>query len=246
MRLIALFLSIHLFRKLNNFMWKEWSFCAKVSSQEFQMFPLLKELCLKKCPKLNVGLPCYLPSLERLNIEYCEEMEVLLPRNIQQTVTAPPFLASVFLSDCPVLESLLYWGSHSKVENIWLWSTKALFKNHTKWDLHRLSCLKLVNICGWEDESFPDEGLLPITLNEVAIQSSSNLETLNGKAFQKLTSLNFLYIGGCKSLRCLPAEGLPASLSSLYIGGCPLLKQRCEKGGEDWPKLQHIASMTIH
>ncbi|KAM6570818.1 hypothetical protein CsatB_018803 [Cannabis sativa] len=173
-------------------------------------------------------------------------MEVLVPRTIQQNVTAPPFLASVQISDCPVLESLLHWGSHSKVEEIWLWNTKSLFENRSKWDLNRLSCLKDVNIGGWEDESFPEEGLLPITLNYLMIQGCSNLETLNGKAFQQLTSLQKLYISGCPRLGCLPEEGLPTSLTRLYIDGCPLLKKRCEREkGEDWPKIQHITKVIL-
>uniref|UniRef100_A0A803QWR6 Disease resistance protein At4g27190-like leucine-rich repeats domain-containing protein n=1 Tax=Cannabis sativa TaxID=3483 RepID=A0A803QWR6_CANSA len=226
-------------------MWKEWSFCTKDILGEGQTFPLLKELDLSGCPKLNVGLPCYLPSLEDLHIEDCEEMEVLLPRTTQQTLTAPPFLAFVFISNCPVLESLLDWGSHPKVENICLWNTRSLFENRSKWELQRLPCLKMVNIVGWEEKSFPEEGLLPITLDKIVIQNCSNLESLNGKAFQQLTSLTYLYINNCERLQCLPEEGLPNSLSDLVIWDCPLVKQRCEKGGEDWPKIQHIAKVEL-
>ncbi|KAM6570810.1 hypothetical protein CsatB_018795 [Cannabis sativa] len=226
-------------------MWKEWSFGNEAILEEGQiLFPRLKKLSLYKCPKLNIGLPCYLPSLVHLAIYDCEEMEVLLPRTIQQTVIAP--LSLMEIVDCPVLESLLDWGSHSVVEEIWLWRTKALFENRSKWDLQRLSCLRLLNINGWEDESFPEEGLLPITLDAVGIQHCSNLETLNGKAFQQLTSLTHLYISNCERLRCLPEEGLPASLSKLDILDCPLVKQRCEKGGEDWPKIQHIEDVFLY
>ncbi|KAM6570423.1 hypothetical protein CsatB_018408 [Cannabis sativa] len=229
----------------NMLMWKEWSFGSEAILQG-QIFPLLKSLSLWSCPKLKVGLPCYLPSLESLRINGCKEMEVLVPRTTQQSVIAPPFLlVSLCIENCPVLESLLDWELHSKVEEIWLWNTKALFEKRCKWDLHRLLCLKFLNILGWEDESFLDEGLLPITLNTLLIRSCNNLETLNGKAFQQLTSLQTLDISGCKRLWCLPQEGLPNSLSKLYISECPLVKQRCEKGGEDWPKIQHIKRVNL-
>ncbi|XP_062115527.1 putative disease resistance RPP13-like protein 1 isoform X2 [Humulus lupulus] len=229
----------------NMLMWKEWSFGTEAILQEGQVFPLLKVLWLRNCPKLNVGLPGYLPSLESLSIGDCEEMEYLLPRT-QQTATAPPFLHYLFISHCPVLESLLDWGSHSKLKTLYLWNTKVLFENRIKWDLQKLSRLEEINIRGWENDSFPDEGLLPITLTTIWIENCSKLETLNGKAFQQLTSLTSLEIRSCKSLRCLPEEGLPTSLTELHIYGCPLLNQRCEKGGEDWPKIQHITHLSIN
>ncbi|XP_062115668.1 putative disease resistance RPP13-like protein 1 [Humulus lupulus] len=228
----------------NMLMWKEWSFGTEAILQEGQIFPLLKELRLYNCPKLSVGLPGYLPSLENLYIITCKEMKDLLPRT-HQTVTAPPFLRRVFISKCPVLESLLDWGSHSKVKELSLWNTKVLFENRIKWDLQKLSCLERIDIRGWEDDSFPDEGLLPITLTTIWIDNSSKLETLNGKAFQQLTSLTSLFIYDCENLQCLPEEVLPTSLTHLSIHRCPLLNQRCEKGGEDWPKIQHITHLYI-
>ncbi|KAM6570799.1 hypothetical protein CsatB_018784 [Cannabis sativa] len=244
--------SYPLFRRLerltisNMLMWKEWSFGNEAILEEGQIFPVLKELSLLRCPKLNVGLPCYLPSLEHLSIWDCKEMEVLVPRTTQQTVTAPPSLMMIEILDCPVLESLLDWGSHSKVEEIRLRDTKALFENRSKWDLQRLSSLKVVNISGWEDESFPEEGILPITLDKVLMECCSNLESLNWKAFQQLTSLTQLHIGYCERLRCLSEEGLPTSLTRLDIWDCPLVKQRCEKEkGIDWPKIQHIKEVRL-
>ncbi|XP_062115731.1 putative disease resistance RPP13-like protein 1 [Humulus lupulus] len=211
--------------------WKDWSFSSG-AMQEGRIFPLLKELYLDNCPKLNVGFPGYLPSLKHLTISHCEQMAVLLPRT-QQTVTAPPSLVSVRISNCPVLESLLNWGSHSKVAKLELWDSKRLFENHKQWDLHRLFCLEYLSISGWDDDSFLDEGLLPTNLTRLEIYSSSNLEILNDNVFQQLTSLTSLSIYDCEKLRCLPKEGLPTSLSELFILKCPLLKQCCEKGEED-------------
>ncbi|PON74413.1 LRR domain containing protein [Parasponia andersonii] len=148
-------------------------------------------------------------------------MEVLVFRN-QQSVTA----ASSTLN--------------SKLKSLFLRRCKTLFKNSMNWDLQRHSCLESLNIIGWEDESFPAEGLLlPTTLTKIYIQQCSKLERLNGKAFQQLTSLKSLLLHACESLRCLPEGGLPTSLENLTIGHCPLLKERCE-GVEDWPKITRI------
>ncbi|XP_062115723.1 putative disease resistance RPP13-like protein 1 [Humulus lupulus] len=224
--------------------WKDWSFCSE-AMQQGQIFPLLKELWLFDCPKLNVGLPGYLPSLEHLNISNCDQMVVLLPRTTQQTIVTPPSLAFIWIDNCSMLESLLDWGSHLNVQHIVLVRTKKLFENHKQWDLHRLFNLEYLSISGWEDDSFPNERLLPTTLTNLYIWDSSNLETLNGKAFQQLTSLTSLSIGNCERLRCLPEEGLPTSLCQLYIKECPLLKQRCEKGAEDWPKIHRITKVEL-
>ncbi|XP_060967328.1 putative disease resistance RPP13-like protein 1 [Cannabis sativa] len=226
--------------------WKNWSFA--ILEEEGQiLFPLLQSLHLKNCPKLKVGLPGYLSSLECLSISNCEQMVGLVPRTTQQTVigTALSSLAYLWIRGCPMLESLLDWGSLSKVKMIELCKCKRLFENRKQWDLHRLSSLESLVIKGWEDDSFLDEGFLPTTLKKLEFSDCSKLESLNGKAFQQLTSLTFLYIINCERLRCLPEELLPTSLSELRIWKCPLLKQRCKKRGEDWPKIQHIGYVTL-
>ncbi|PON89747.1 NB-ARC domain, LRR domain containing protein [Trema orientale] len=222
---------------------KEWSFME--ATQAGGVFPCLKILCLEYCPKLKVGLPCCLPSLSQLGIRNCKQMGALLPRS-QQIDTAFTYLEFLSISGCPKLESLLEWGPHSKLKELCLFGCKKLFENHMHWYLQRLSSLKLVNIWGWDDKSFPEERLLPNTLTSLYIQSCRHLEFLNGKAFEHLASLDALHIRYCDKLRCLPEEGLSSSLSHLYIDGCPLLNQRCRREGEDWHKIVHISSVIIN
>ncbi|XP_062115721.1 putative disease resistance RPP13-like protein 1 [Humulus lupulus] len=239
-----LFSCLEELRISNMLEWKDWSFSSEAMLQG-QIFPLLTTLDLLDCPKLNVALPGYLPSLKDVSIRGCEQMVVWLPRT-QQTVTAPLSLLHVYIDNWPLLESLLDLGSHSKVRHLQLGYSKRLFENHKQLDLHRLSCLEFLTMRGgWKDYSFPDVGLLPTTLTRLHISEYHNLETLNGKALQQLTSLKSLNIHRCERLRCLPEEGLPTSLSRLSISGCPLVKQRCEKGGEDWPKIQHITEVIL-
>ncbi|GMN53731.1 hypothetical protein TIFTF001_022885 [Ficus carica] len=177
-------------------------------------------------------------------IQRCQQTVVLLPI-AEQTVTALPSLEAIFVSACPALESLLEWGDDSKVKEVYVWRSKKLFEDRENWNLQRLSSLEFLNISGWDDTTFPDEGLLPTSFGKILIQGCSNLEAFNGKAFQQLTSLVKLSIIGCEKLRCLPEEGLPSSRSYLSIQRCPLLKQRCQEGGEDRPEVVHITSLYI-
>ena len=172
-------------------------------------------------------------------------MVVLFSRTQQSCVTAFHSLDRVYVDNCLALKSLLEWEYDSKVKTLVLWNCKMLFEERMNWALQSLSCLEDLIISGWEDDLFPEEGLLPTTLTTIKIRNCRNLGGLNGKAFQQLTSLTSLHILDCRSLRGLPEEGLPASLSHLSIRECPLLKQRCEKEGEDWPKISHIASVYL-
>ncbi|PON74402.1 NB-ARC domain containing protein [Parasponia andersonii] len=226
--------------------WKEWSFSEASTVQEGGIFPCLTQIKLEDCPKLEVGLPGNLPSLEDLSTERCSTMAVLLPGTQQTTTTFFQSLISVSLKNCPALESLLECGSDSKVKSLRLWHCEKLFENRVCWELERrFSSLERLEIAGWEDDSFPDDGLLPTTLKRMEINFCSNLQRLNGSAFQQLTSLEHLQIIYCSKLQCLPEQGLPTSLSRLSIKGCDLLITRCQEDGEDWPKIAQIASVVI-
>nr|XP_023883941.1 putative disease resistance protein At3g14460 [Quercus suber] len=55
--------------------WQDW-FPCKV---EYEEFPLLQELLISKCPKLQGKLPHHLPSLEKFFICECEQLVVTIP-----------------------------------------------------------------------------------------------------------------------------------------------------------------------
>ncbi|KAL5548804.1 hypothetical protein UlMin_004035, partial [Ulmus minor] len=210
--------------------WEEWSFSSDRLGQEGGVFPSLTELHIRFCCNLIVGLPdCHLPSLKSISIEYCDKMVGVFVCQSRQEMDTNAF---------PSLQS------------IQIWRCKKLWKNRRKWGLERLPSLMTFSLGGIEEEvdSFPEEGLLlPTTLTLLSITHFKKLQSLNGRAFQHLTSLQDLLIGGCEELECLPQEGLPLSLSSLGIYDCPeVLKQRCQRGtGEDWPKIQHISKIEI-
>ncbi|CAL5330335.1 unnamed protein product [Camellia sinensis] len=144
-----------------------------------------------------------------------------------------------------------------------------------EWGLHKLSSLTTLQLLGqewpWGDTvSFPEEEMfLPTSLITLSIHNFQNLERLSYEEFQNLTSLQRLEIQGCPRLASFPKEGLPPSLLYLQIYSCPelvtfpeqgfppsllslsieernpILKQKCEKGEEYWPIIQHIPEVVF-
>lgn len=229
----------------------DWSF-SKIN-EDIVLFPRLKVLNLEFCKKLNFGLPsgCF-PSLKRIRIVSCRSMKAVFPSSAQVSVDlAYPFLESVEVRRCPRMELFSEMGLPCNVHLKRLEihdNCEPLFANRVNWDLPRLSSLKRLELSGCSNvvDSFPEEGLLPSSLERLRIDSFQSLRRLNGRGFRHLTGLRQLSIIECKQLKCLPEEGLPISLSFLCIARCPSLTLRCQRDvGEDWAKIQHIPLIII-
>ncbi|GMN66634.1 hypothetical protein TIFTF001_035700 [Ficus carica] len=231
-------------------------FCSSTSSK-IVPFRSLKELAIvgmriwkewsltRACGEAGV-----LPSLTSLQIWNCERLVSLLFGEPQQLTHTPfPSLETIFVSNCPMLETFLEWGSFSRLQSIDIWGCQMLFPLRRRWDLQRFTSLTSLELGGCYDSlvgSFPEEGLLPTTLTSLSIIDFKYLKSLNGRSLQQLTSLERLSIINCEKLRCLPEERLPPSLSFLRIHGCPVLGRRCQReNGEDWHKIDHITRVEI-
>lgn len=178
-------------------------------------------------------------------------MVTVFPTSRAEINSTYPSLRSINLVDCPRLKSFCETGLPSNLKHLEIWDWPVLFINGINWDLQILSSLQSLDLRGCEFEgpvdSFPEERLLPSTLTSLKIRFCNNLKTLNGKSFQHLTFPQRLQIWFCPELQCLPEEGLPLSLIHLSIGLCPLLNHRCQRRtGVDWPKIQHIRSISIN
>ncbi|PPR83828.1 hypothetical protein GOBAR_AA36882 [Gossypium barbadense] len=117
-----------------------------------------------------------------------------------------------------------------------------------EWSLHTLPSLTHLDISfsEVEMECFPDEHLLPSSLETLRICHLPNLKSLEYKGFQHLTSLCDLDIESCPKLQSMPPNMLPPSLSRLCFRECPLLEVRCEKEkGKDWANISHIPVIEI-
>ena len=170
--------------------------------------------------------------------------------------TLIPSLEGFSVGECPEMESFPEGGLPLNLATLSVWDCDKLFSRRMGWGLQDLLSLRVIYITSKckEVESFPEEAWLPPTLTDITIGNFQyskkksiyfpNLKSLKG--FQRLTSLECLYIDGCPKLQYLPEEGLPTSLSSLILINCPLLGQRCEsEKGEEWPKIAQISNIVI-
>jgi len=322
----VVFRSLEILRFAKMSEWTDW-LCVKG-------FPLLKELSIRYCPKLKQTLPQHLPSLQKLTISDCQELEASIPKAdnivelelkgcenilvnelpstfknvflcgtqviesslelilLNNTVlenlfvedfngTYPgwnswnlrscdslrylsisrwhsstfPFslhlftnLHSLKLDDCPKIESFPCEGLPSSLSILHVYRCPKLIASRQKWGLFQLNSLKefIVSDDFENMESFPEESLLPPTLDHLELRYCSKLRIMNYKGLLHLKSLQSLHIDGCLRLESLPEECLPNSLSILSINNCPLLKQRYQKEeGKHWHKICHIPIVWI-
>ena len=157
-------------------------------------------------------------------------------------------LHSLALYDCPWLESFFGRQLPFNLCSLRIEICPNLTASREEWGLFQLNFLK--QLCVSDDfkilESFPEESLLPSTINSLELINCSNLRIINYKGLLHLTSLEYLYIEDCPCLERLPEEDLPSSLSTLSIHDCPLLKKLYQREqGERWHTICHIPSVTI-
>ncbi|XP_058008151.1 putative disease resistance protein At3g14460 [Hevea brasiliensis] len=184
-----------------------------------------------------------LQNLESLNYKglvHLRELIILCCPNLQSIPYCMqdllPSLVKLEIHGCPKLEPFLEGGLPSQLKSLEISGGHGAIAGLMKRDFRTLP--------DNEEESIPEETLLPSSLTNLSISNFDNLKYLE---LHHLTSLNELSIDDCPNLQCIAKERLPSSLSDLYIGfGCPLLSQRCkEKVGEDWPNISHIPAIRI-
>ncbi|MFQ6665262.1 hypothetical protein Gotur_032048 [Gossypium turneri] len=162
-----------------------------------------------------------------------------------------PFLENLEIVSCPTIEWVPKEGLPSKLKLFIIGSSDKLIESlirKREWSLHTLPSLTSFWIWGSEVEMecFPDEHLLPSSLETLWLSQLPNLKSLEYKGFQHLTSLCDLNIYSCPKLQSMPPNMLPPSLSYLCISRCPLLEECCKKEkGKDWANISHIPVIEI-
>jgi Leucine-rich repeat (LRR) protein len=189
----------------------------------------------------SLDLLCY-NSLCELVIRGCDSSS--LPFSLHVFTN----LHSLKLYDCPQLESFPRGGLPSNLRELVISNCPKLISSREEWGLFQLNSLKKFTVGGYEFEnmeSFPEENLLPPTLQLLYLRNCSKLRIMNNKGFLHLNSLTDLWINNCPSLESLPEEGLQ-QLSSLSIVECPIIREKYKKeGGERWHTISHIPNVSI-
>ncbi|KAK2414915.1 putative disease resistance RPP13 protein [Trifolium repens] len=161
-----------------------------------------------------------------------------------------PNLYSLYLYNCPELESFPRGGLPSNLSFLAISNCPKLIGSREEWGLFQLNSLKTFAIMVDAEivESFPEENLLPPTLEHLWLINCSKLRIMNNKGFLHLNSLESLFFGNCPSLESLPEEGLQqlSSLFDLTIYECPVIREKYKKeGGERWHTISHIPYVDI-
>ncbi|KAL5078254.1 hypothetical protein RYX36_017238, partial [Vicia faba] len=210
---------------------------AEDASKQNLLF--LRTIYIWKCNELEsvslIGLP--IPNLTHLSVTRCEKL-----RSLPESIKTLTSLQNMEIVDLPNLQSFsidelpisLRYLTIGKVGGIW-WNTT--------WE--HLTSLSMLET--WGDDIV--KGLierqvpfLPTNLVSLRIYWLEDVECLDGKWLQHLTSLHTLEIWMSPKLKSLPEKGdLPSSLKQLHIKSCPLLEPNLKmKQGKEWLKISHI------
>ncbi|KAH0746957.1 hypothetical protein KY285_008614 [Solanum tuberosum] len=212
-----------------------------------QMTSLFIEGC-KKLKWLPERMQELLPSLKRLNLENCPEIESFpeggLPFNLQQLeikdckklvngrkewhLQRLPCLTELWISHDGSDEEIVggeNWELPSSIQSLAIWNLKTLSSQHLK----NLTSLQSLSIMG----NLPQIQAMPsfshlTSLRSLQIWHFRNLQSLPESALP--SSLSQLDIYGFRNLQSLPVKGMPSSLSRLNIDDCPNLQSLPVKG----------------
>ncbi|KAL6326149.1 hypothetical protein AAG906_001024 [Vitis piasezkii] len=202
--------------------WEEWV-CRGVE------FPCLKELYIKKCPKLKKDLPEHLPKLTELEISECEQLVCCLPMAPSIRQLELKKCDDVVVRSAGSLTSLAYLtirnvckipdelGQLNSLVQLCVYRCPEL--KEIPPILHSLTSLKNLNIENCESlASFPEMALPPM-LESLNIKSCPTLESLPEGMMQNNTTLQHL----CKKLELALQEDMThnhyASLIEFEISG---------------------------
>ncbi|VVA31537.1 PREDICTED: putative disease resistance [Prunus dulcis] len=191
--------------------WKEWSPCE--SYQGIGVFPCMTKLTIKRCPVLEGRLPEDLDSLEKLEIDECENLMVSIA-NYKQ-------LRNIDIHGC---KGMVHASAveFRLLESMHLSDILKLTFRPERF-MRGLSMVKDLNITGCEEltSSWKNEDRLLqhlVSLRRLVIKGNSKLVQLH-----HLTSLQELQIDECSNLVSFTEASLPHSLKVLTIESCPSL-----------------------
>ncbi|XP_057743029.1 putative disease resistance RPP13-like protein 1 [Arachis stenosperma] len=213
--------------------WEEWE-SYECDDDDDAPFPKLEWLGILNCPKLRGDLPTFLPSLEKLRIERCEELGCYLPR--------APILRELIIDgkqearmrDLPLsmLEKVVINGEQL-VNSVFEAMTHTQPTSLTELSISNCSSvvsfpgdalppsLKELRIYDCKNVEFPRQHQQHHSLQELEIYNSC--DSLTSFALPPFPNLLFLTIQRCENLTSLELSQ-SQSLQELWIVECPKLE----------------------
>ncbi|KAL1332100.1 putative disease resistance RPP13-like protein 1 [Arachis hypogaea] len=226
---------------------KSISILEEAAARQSLMF--LKDLQVYECPELESIslLDLCTPNLSYFAVVRCDKIN-----SLPEPINNLSGLQTLWIRDVPNLESIAEEGLPINLRTLGVGNEEGVYTNTsiTNWGLDRLTSLSELHI---KSEYLVKKlmeiqvPLLPNSLEILRIEGAREIQHLDGKWLQHLTSLKTLQLWSCDKLKSLPKEGLPSSISCLRMIKCPLLKASYErKKGKEWPKIAHIPLITFH
>ncbi|KAJ8759580.1 hypothetical protein K2173_007209 [Erythroxylum novogranatense] len=227
--------------------WQEWRPYAREGESESGAFPCLKLLRVINCPNLKGALPSHLPSLAKLEIGDCPQLQNCVPHahNLSSIVLSngywPHFNSSNSLTIINFQESVLEKIGQlgSSLEEITIAKHEPLMcfplELFPKLESLRIEeCPKFESLCTPNQEFVSFEFLTVLILEDCA-----NLKFLPERMQSLLPALLELGMFNCPEIETFPRDGLPLKLESLAIYNCSKLIV----GRMHWD-LQKLTSLT--
>jgi len=214
---------------------------AEDTSQHNLLF--LRNVEIRKCDELESvslgGFP--IPSLIHLTVCECKKL-----RSLPEPTNTLGILQNVEIRDLPNLQYFPIDDLPISLRELSVYKVGGILWN-ASWE--RLTSLSVLHITGdnlVKAMMKMEVPLLPTSLVSLTI-SLEDIECLDGKWLQHLTSLQKLEIVYSPKLKSLPEKGkLPSSLKVLRINDCPLSEAICgRKRGKEWRKISHIPFIFI-
>ncbi|XP_072078223.1 putative disease resistance protein At3g14460 [Arachis hypogaea] len=182
--------------------WKEWR------ALEYNAFPRLRELTIRKCPVLRGDLPNHLPSLHSLTIKDCRNLSCCVPEAPAMTSLSIEGGNKVKIGELPpLLCHLSISGKH-----LWDPVVEAIMKT-------QLTCLTYLHISDCSSHIWFPVSAIPPSLQELRIWNCRKLE--------------FQVEGQHNSLQKLWIDNSCDSVTSFSLDAFPNVKdveiRECEK-----------------
>ncbi|XP_040998217.1 putative disease resistance protein At3g14460 [Juglans microcarpa x Juglans regia] len=224
--------------------WENWSPCEE--------FPKLRELSLRRCPKINGNLPNQLPSLKKVKIYGCGQLRISVP-NIpdayeievagskgvvhRSTVDFSSLeirsLSKISMFTSEIVGFDKQWMTHAKdltistceAESTHLWSDDC----ESLPDLPCLdllcieSCPKLVSlVVGRKEELLQQD--MPCPPTQIEIKNCIALKSLPKSLMYNNTRLKLIRIVKCDLLKHIARRQLPPTLERIEVSECKELE----------------------
>ncbi|XP_058721687.1 putative disease resistance RPP13-like protein 1 [Vicia villosa] len=216
---------------------------AEDASKQNLLF--LRTIRISSCDELESvslsGLP--IPNLADLTVWGCKKF-----RSLPESLKTFTSLQEMNIVNLPNLQSFSIDDLPNNLRDLLIGGVGGIWWNTTWQHLTSLSTLDIRShdiVKGLMKTQVP---FLPTNLISLNIGDLKDIECLDGKWLQHLTSLQQLLIYDSPKLKSLPEKGeLPSSLKLLIITGCPLLEAKLRrKQGKEWRKISHIPTIYLN